>query len=196
MGRIGALICGENTNPLARFTLMAQGEQVHISTYPPSWPTKDPKEGGNYDLAAAIRVRAGAHSFEAKCFNIVASGFMDKPMRDALADLDEDAGRILDNSPRGVSMVIGPDAETVGDVISDSEGILYADIDLDACVEPKQFHDVGGSYNRFDIFKLTVDRSENRPVPFTAENISAEADASRESDAGDPKSSNILEITG
>lgn len=29
VGRIGALVCGENTNPLARYTLIAQGEQVH-----------------------------------------------------------------------------------------------------------------------------------------------------------------------
>jgi len=46
LGRIGMLICGENTNPLARFTLMAQGEQVHVSTYPPVWPTRDPRGGG------------------------------------------------------------------------------------------------------------------------------------------------------
>lgn len=30
LGRIGTLICGENTNTLARFALLAQGEQVHI----------------------------------------------------------------------------------------------------------------------------------------------------------------------
>ena len=53
-----------------------------------------------------------------------------------------------------------------------------------------------GSYNRFDIFKLTVDRSENRPVTFVAEDISREAGASRESDPNDPQSSNILEIAG
>jgi hypothetical protein len=35
-------------------------------------------------------------------------------------------------------------------------------------VEPKQFHDVVGYYNRFDIFKLTVDRSANRPITFEA----------------------------
>ncbi len=32
IGRVGALICGENTNPLSRYALMAEGEQVHIST--------------------------------------------------------------------------------------------------------------------------------------------------------------------
>src|SRR5207237_8156261 len=103
--RIGMLICGENTNPLARFTLMAQGEQVHVSTYPPVWPTRDPRGGGNYDLAAAIRIRAGAHAFEAKAFNIVASGFMDAAMREELATLGKEAVRVLDESPRAVSMV-------------------------------------------------------------------------------------------
>ncbi len=168
LGRIGMLICGENTNPLARYTLMAQGEQVHISSYPPVWPTRDPNEDGNYDLAGAIRIRAGAHSFEAKVFNVVASGFMDAAMREALGALAQDAGRILDGSPRGVSMVIGPAGEPVSGVMRDDEGILYADIDLADCVEPKQFHDVVGYYNRFDIFKLTVNRSPNRPIAFEA----------------------------
>ena len=166
LGRIGMLICGENTNPLARYTLMAQGEQVHISTYPPVWPTKDPKGGGNYNLANAIRIRAGAHSFEAKAFNIVVSAFMDAAMHDALADGEPEVARILEASPRGVSMVIGPTGEVIGDVLSDSEGILYANIDLNECVEPKQFHDVVGYYNRFDIFKLTVNRAANRPIAF------------------------------
>ena len=169
IGKIGMLICGENTNPLARYTLMAQGEQVHVSTYPPVWPTRDPKAGGNYDLANAIRIRAGAHSFEAKAFNVVASGFMDPPMRDALAALDPEAARIIDQSPRSVSMIIGPAGEAIGGTMRDSEGILYADIDVAACVEPKQFHDVVGYYNRFDVFKLTVDRSANRPISFAEE---------------------------
>lgn len=168
IGRIGMLICGENTNPLARYTLMAQGEQVHISTYPPVWPTRDPKGGGNYDLAGAIRIRAGAHSFEAKAFNIVVSSFMDAAMHERLADGDPEVARILESSPRGVSMVIGPTGEVVGSVQSDSEGILYADIDLAVCVEPKQFHDVVGGYNRFDIFQLIVNRAPNRPITFEA----------------------------
>ena len=168
IGRLGMLICGENTNPLARYTLMAQGEQVHMSTYPPMWPTHDPATGDNYDLEHAIKIRAGAHSFEGKAFNIVASGFLDKKTRDLLADRDPDAGRILDESPRGVSVVIGPNGMPVSETLRDSEGLLYADIDLSACVEPKQYHDVVGGYNRFDIFKLTVDRTAQRPVRFEA----------------------------
>ena len=170
------LICGENANPLARYTLMAQGEQVHVSNYPPVWPTKDPREGGNYDVANAIRIRAGAHSFEAKCFNIACSSFMDKPMREALGKLDKEAGRILDETPRGISIIIGPTGAPISDVMCESEGILYADIDLSASVELKQIHDVVGYYNRFDIFKLTVDRSANRPISFEMEGPKSETE--------------------
>ncbi len=168
-GKVGMLICGENTNPLARYTMMAQGEQVHIASYPPVWPTHDPDVAANYDLAAAIKLRAGVHSFEAKAFTIVASSFMDQPMREALSALDNAVARILDGSPRSVSLVTGPGGNIVSEVLCEDEGILYADIDVNECVVPKQFHDVVGGYNRFDIFKLTVDRSANRPVCFKDE---------------------------
>ena len=168
IGKIGALICGENTNPLARYTLMAQGEQVHISSYPPVWPTKDPKSGTNYDLSNAIRIRAGAHSFEAKCFNLVVSGFLDNQMIAILSKQNKRFKKMLENSPRGISMVIGPTGEVVSETAENEEKILYHKIDISECVEPKQFHDVVGYYNRFDIFKLTVDRSANRPINFTA----------------------------
>jgi predicted amidohydrolase len=180
LGRIGVLICGENTNPLARYTLIAEGEHVHISTYPPVWPTRDPRRGGNYDLAAAIRIRAGAHSFEGKVFNVVASGFLDSSARETLAALSAEAGDILDATPRGISLVIGPTGDPVSEVMAGQEGILYADIDVAACVEPKQFHDVVGYYNRFDVFRLTVDRSENRPIRF--------ADGPGEGPRGGPES--------
>lgn len=165
-GRVGMLICGENTNPLARYTLIAQGEQVHISSYPPVWPTREPGEKGRYDLASAIRIRAGAHSFEGKVFNVVASAFLDRASLDALSDLDASAQRTLRESPRGVSMVIGPSGEVIGDTLCEEEGVLYRDIDLADCVEPKQFHDIVGYYNRFDIFELSVRRRRTRPVSF------------------------------
>jgi aliphatic nitrilase len=186
LGRVGVLICGENTNPLARFALMAQGEQVHVSTYPPVWPTRDPQQGGNYDLASAIRIRAGAHSFEAKVFNIVSSGFMDGNVRDALATLGKDAIRVLDESPRAVSVVIGPTGEPVSDMLSDHEGLLYASIDTRACVEPKQFHDVVGYYNRFDVFKLTIDQTRQRPAVFRAAGAAPEAGRDGEEAGGSP----------
>ncbi|WP_339731481.1 carbon-nitrogen hydrolase family protein [uncultured Gimesia sp.] len=166
LGRVGMLICGENTNPLARFTLLAQGEQVHLSTYPPVWPSHDPAVHENYDLKNAILIRAGAHSFEGKLFNLVAAGYLDQAARDLLAKRDPEAGRILDASPRGISVAIGPHGAPISEIMQEEEGILYADIDLSSCVEPKQLHDLAGGYNRFDIFQLTVDRTAQRPIRF------------------------------
>jgi aliphatic nitrilase len=166
VGRVGMLICGENTNPLARFTQMAQGEQVHISTWPPIYPYKDPEAGANYPLADSIHIRVKSYSFEAKCFNVAVSSFMDEAMRRELEKLHPDAGRLLDASPRGVTMITGPNGEIVAGPVSDQEEILYAHIDLARCVEPKQVHDILGYYNRFDVFKLTVNRSANRPITF------------------------------
>jgi nitrilase len=51
-------------------------------------------------------------------------------------------------------------------MLSDDEGIAYAGFDLNRCVEPKQFHDVVGYYNRYDVFALTVNRERQEPVTF------------------------------
>jgi nitrilase len=166
LGRLGMLICGENTNPLARYALMADGEQVHMSSYPPIWPTRPPHQAGRYDLRRAIEIRAGSHAFEAKVFNIVASGFVDIAMRDAVGQADPKTLEIIDCSPRAVSLVLDPAGELISEVACDQEGIVYAEVDVEACVEPKQFHDVVGYYNRFDIFRLNVDRSARDPAYF------------------------------
>jgi nitrilase len=166
IGRLGMLICGENTNPLARYALMAEGEQVHMSSYPPIWPTRPPDQAGRYDLRRAIEIRAGSQAFEAKVFNIVASGFVDIAMRDAVGQADAKTLDIIDRSPRAVSLVLDPAGELISEVLCDSEGIVYAEIDIAECVEPKQFHDVVGYYNRFDIFRLNIDRSARDPATF------------------------------
>jgi aliphatic nitrilase len=164
VGKLGMLICGENTNPLARYALIAQGEQVHVSSYPPVWPTRGPNEAGRYDLAAAIRIRAGAHSFEGKVFNIVSSACLDSSLFEALRGLDPKARETLELSPRGVSMVLGPSGEVISDSLCETEGLLYHEIDVSLCVEPKQFHDVAGYYNRFDVFELSVNRARQAPI--------------------------------
>jgi aliphatic nitrilase len=170
LGRIGMLICGENTNPLARFALLAEGEQVHISSYPPVWPTRPPESTGNYDLEHAIRIRASAHAFEGKVFNLVASSCVDQTLRDAIeGSLGREALRILEQSPRGISVVIDPTGRPMGEALCQDEGILYAEVDLAQSVALKQLHDVVGYYNRFDIFSFSVDRSRHRPATFVDE---------------------------
>ena len=172
-GRIGALICGENTNPLARYALIAQGEQVHVASYSPRWPTHPAGASGAYDLAAAIRIRSGAHAFEGKCFNVVASGFLSDAAADLICRGETKARELIDASPRSVSLIIDPSGSVISEVLQNEEGIVYAEIDVKKCIVPKQFHDLSGSYNRFDVFKLQVNRSALAPVTF---NSAADAD--------------------
>lgn len=184
LGKIGQLICGENTNPLARYSLMAQGEQLHISSWPPVWPTRRPAGGGNYHIAAATRIRASAHCFEAKVFGLVTAGVLDKAARDMLVARDASAAAVLDATPRAETFFLDPTGEQIGEALRDEEGILYAEIDLNRCVEPKQFHDVVGYYNRFDIFDLSVNRRRLNPVSFTGSAASQPDAESDHIDAG------------
>lgn len=174
IGNIGALICGENTNPLARYTLIAQQEQIHISTWPALWPTRRPGEGKNFDNVAANRLRASAHSFEAKAFSVICAGFMDASMADFLGKFDAASNDIIEKSTRAATLFVDPRGAIIGDSLSELEGIAYAMFDLDDCIEPKQFHDVSGYYNRFDVFSLGVDRKRHVPISW-AESQSARA---------------------
>ena len=158
LGRLGMLICGENTNPLARFALLAQGEQVHISNY--TWvPFKQ-----RYDMRHAISIRAAAHAFEGKVFNIVATSTVTPEIIDAVCGDDPWKREIMSSSDSAVSGIFGPDGKPVSEVLVDQEGIVVGEIDIEEEIEYKQMHDVVGEYNRFDVFKLIVNRQPNLPL--------------------------------
>lgn len=191
IGKIGQLICGENTNPLARYALMAQGEQFHISSWPPIWPTRRPADGVNYQIATATRIRASAHCFEAKVFGLATAGMLDKAARDMLVARDPSIAAVLDGTPRAATFFLDPTGEQIGDALCEDEGILYADIDLNQCVEPKQFHDVVGYYNRFDIFELAVNRRRLVPATFNHDEMPAAADGVEADAVRAPQASRI-----
>ena len=176
IGRIGVLICGENTNTLARYALLAQGEQVHLASYPPAWPFRraagaagDPDAehgsgGRHYSLTRAIEIRTGAHAFEGKVFNIAASVALDERSIEIAAGGDRRAEEALRQAPQAVSMIVHPSGELCADPLVGAEGIVFADIDLGDSIEEKQAHDIVGHYQRFDIFRLQVDRRPQEPI--------------------------------
>jgi predicted amidohydrolase len=164
VGRLGVLVCGENTNTLARFALLAQGEQVHIASYPPAWPTRRPGANLNYDLTDAIRIRSAAHAFEGKVFNVVASCALDERTIDEVSQGNDEVRRILTAAPPAISMILGPQGELLAEPQVGGEGMVVAEIDVSLSIEQKQFHDIVGYYNRFDVFRLAVDQRANHPI--------------------------------
>lgn len=193
-GKIGALICGENTNPLARYALMAMGEQVHISNWPAVWPTRRAidqtasqdgagKQSASYDNVNANRTRAAAHCFEAKCFGVLCAGHLDQAAIDEIVAFSGDPScrETLQRASRAPSMFLNPNGAphpsfTVDDetgavtekvMLQDEVDILYADFDLSDCIEGKQYHDVAGGYQRLDVFQLHIDKSRKPPASVT-----------------------------
>ena len=162
IGPLGALACGENTNTLARFALLAQGELVHVASYI-SLPVAPP----DYDMAKAIKVRGMAHSFEGKLFTIISCSTISEEIISQMEALIPDARARLERKNSAFTGVIGPDGRVIGKPLIDEEGIFYCDIDLSKCIQPKQMHDIIGHYNRFDLFDLRVDRTSRHPARFS-----------------------------
>lgn len=161
VGPLGTLACGENTNTLARFTLLSQGELLHVANYI-SLPVAPP----DYDMAEAIKIRAAAHSFEGKLFTIVSCSTISTEIKDALRADVPNIDALLDRKSSAFSGFIGPNGAVIGTPLIDDEGIVYADIDLSKCIQPKQMHDILGHYNRFDIFDLRVNVAPTRKITF------------------------------
>jgi len=165
LGRLGSLICGENANPLARFVLIADGEQVHVANYL-ALPQKDT---GGYNLAKDIEIRSAAHSFEGKIFTVVSSLVINRTVIDYFAGQNE-LQSLLSSGSVGHTAVYGPwGLPVAGPLEPGIEGILYADIDLEDALLPKLRHDIGGSYNRFDIMRVLINRTQHQSVKDTAD---------------------------
>lgn len=151
-GALGTLCCGENVNTLARFALLEQGERIHVANFPSCAPL-----GGLHENVNEVYMPAAAHAYEGRLYNVVSQEF-------GTPELCERLGvPFVPEAWNCISGVIGPDGDWIAS-LRDEEGIVYADCDPDATVQGRIFHDIVGHYNRFDVFSLTVDRREQRPV--------------------------------
>jgi nitrilase len=155
-GGLSGLMCGENTNNLAKFTLLAQGEVIHAAMWP-AFALDTEKYQKDW-----IDIRIRDQAFCGKVWVISSSGVISEEMKDALK-LDRSA-RARFNGDGGHSSIISPKGQFVAGPMEQGEGILYADINLQEVVEGRIFQDITGHYNRFDIFRLTIDKNEYPPI--------------------------------
>jgi nitrilase len=144
-GRLGGLICWENYMPLARAAMYEQGIDILLA---PTWDNSDvwvasmrhiAKEGRCYVLGITSCLRAS---------DVPA----DIPGRDEIYGGDDDW------MSRGNTVIVDPYGDILAGPISETEGILYAEVDVATVRASRREFDVVGHYARPDVFKLSVRR--------------------------------------
>ena len=190
-GPLSGLICGENSNPLAIFTMAAQHTMVHAMSWPSHFSMWGPpmRQRTLGDSIAFARMT--------KAYVVSSCSVVDDATVSALM-LTEEQEETLRGAECGGSVVVGPEGKLRGDQLGDVEGILYADLDLSVGVREKLQHDFVGHYNRDDVFELRL----NTGVPhlFSSSSASLAAAPVDPLDPGAPQTSGAPgpagEVTG
>ncbi len=138
VGRIGSLACWEHYNPLARYALIADGEQIHAGMYPGSF-------AGDL-FSEQIQVNIRQHALESACFVVNATAWLDA---DQQAQIMKDTGCELEPISSGCfTAIVTPDGELLGEPLRSGEGVVIADLDFQLIDKRKRLMDAVGHYSR------------------------------------------------
>jgi nitrilase len=153
VGRIGALACWEHYNPLARYALMAQHEEIHIAQFPGSMVGPI--------FAEQIEVTIRHHALESGCFVVNATGWLTE---EQIAKISPDEK--LRKALRGGCMtaIVSPEGAHVVSPLTQGEGLLMADLDMGLIVKRKRMMDSVGHYARPELLRLILDNRPARPM--------------------------------
>ena len=152
-GRIGALACWEHYNPLARYALMAQHEEIHCAQFPGSLVGPI--------FADQMDVTIRHHALESGCFVVNATGWLTDAQ---INSITPDVG--LQKALRGGchTAIVSPEGVHLVPPLREGEGLLVADLDMSLITKRKRMMDSVGHYARPELMQLHLD---TRPaVPF------------------------------
>jgi nitrilase len=158
IGRLGALACWEHYNPLARYALMAQHEEIHVAQFPGSLVGPI--------FADQIEVTIRHHALESGCFVVNATGWLSDAQK-ARVTADERFHKAL--SGGCMTAIISPEGAHVVPPLTQGEGLLVADLDLSLIVKRKRMMDSVGHYARPELLSLMLDNRPATPMRVPAE---------------------------
>jgi aliphatic nitrilase len=146
VGRVGALACWEHYNPLARYALMAQHEEIHCAQFPGSLVGQI--------FADQIEVTIRHHALEAGCFVINATAWLTE---EQIASVTPDEK--MQKALRGgcCTAIVSPEGNFIGTPIRDGEGMLVADLNMSLVTKRKRMMDSVGHYARPELLSLNLD---------------------------------------
>ncbi|MDX7992054.1 carbon-nitrogen hydrolase family protein [Xenorhabdus littoralis] len=160
LGKIGALNCWEHIQPLFKYAMFAQNEQVHIG----SWPSFSIYKGRFHALSGEMNIAvSNVYALEGQCFFIGACGVVSQEIIDIVCQTE--THRSLLETGGGYACIYGPNGKQLAKPLPpDEEGLLYADIDLSDITLAKAVADPVGHYSRSDITCLLLDKTRRLPM--------------------------------
>lgn len=176
LGKVGALCCWEHLQPLSKYAMYAQNEQIHIA----AWPSFTVYPGMANALGPEVNTSASLiYAVEGQCFVLAPCNVVDQNMLDVLGM--DDAHKPLLTLGGGHARIYAPDGRALAEPLPhDQEGILYADIDIDAIALAKGAADPAGHYSRPDVTRLLLDPTRRRPMEYTKTSFEQEGQEQEE----------------
>ena len=142
-GRVGGLACWEHYNPLARYALMTQHEEIHAAQFPGSMVGPI--------FSEQIEVTMRHHALESGCFVVNATGWLREEQIQTICPDESMQNAIRDGC---MTCIISPEGRHLVPPITKDEGILYADLDFNLITKRKRMLDSVGHYARPELLSL------------------------------------------